>query len=302
MIVQEILTHQSNDTTDLDRTLVELCDLILSAQRQNPDHYGLVAACVVDNQGNRVTGINHVVDSGQRIHAERDAVRNYEQTHGKLPDGCLMITTLSPCTEHTGEMAQERAGISCSELMDELNIHRVYCGYLDPTQDIHTQHNNFDCVETQNEKIQQVCREIADCFLEESGYSDPANYRGESVDEAGKFTTLQQLKDYFKKIGKTEAQAAAAWQRGYRGPDVKPKPVAPYNPDQHNAYWWNDNDLDENFADGKKKGRSRPGRVKRAGASCKGSVTDLRARAKKASGERKSMYHWCANMKSGKKK
>jgi len=58
----------------------------------------------------------------------------------------------------------------------------------------------------------------------------------------------------------------------------------------------------ENFADGKRKGKSRPGRVKRAGASCKGSVTSLRAKAKKASGERAKMYHWCANMKSGRKK
>ena len=58
----------------------------------------------------------------------------------------------------------------------------------------------------------------------------------------------------------------------------------------------------ENFADGKKKGKSRPGRVKRSGASCKGSVTSLRAKAKKYSGERGKMYHWCANMKSGKKK
>jgi hypothetical protein len=58
----------------------------------------------------------------------------------------------------------------------------------------------------------------------------------------------------------------------------------------------------ENFADGKVKGKSRPGRVKRAGASCNGSVTDLRQRAKNASGERAKMYHWCANMKSGRKK
>ena len=61
-------------------------------------------------------------------------------------------------------------------------------------------------------------------------------------------------------------------------------------------------DIEENFADGKKKGKSRPGRVKRAGASCKGSVTSLRKRAKNASGERAKMYHWCANMKSGRKK
>jgi 8-oxo-dGTP pyrophosphatase MutT (NUDIX family) len=60
--------------------------------------------------------------------------------------------------------------------------------------------------------------------------------------------------------------------------------------------------LDENFADGKVKGKSRPGRVKRAGASCNGSVTDLRARAKRASGEKAKMYHWCANMKSGRNK
>lgn len=60
--------------------------------------------------------------------------------------------------------------------------------------------------------------------------------------------------------------------------------------------------LSENFADGKVRGKSRPGRVKRAGASCAGSVTDLRARAKKYGGERGKMYHWCANMKSGRKK
>jgi hypothetical protein len=81
---------------------------------------------------------------------------------------------------------------------------------------------------------------------------------------------------------------------------TNPKPIP--REDDH----WDDlednPDLEENFADGKKKGKSRPGRVKRAGASCNGSVTDLRKRAKNASGEKAKMYHWCANMKSGKKK
>ena len=58
----------------------------------------------------------------------------------------------------------------------------------------------------------------------------------------------------------------------------------------------------ENFADGRVKGKSRPGRVKRAGASCTGSVTSLRQKAKKSGGERAKMYHWCANMKSGRQK
>ena len=63
-----------------------------------------------------------------------------------------------------------------------------------------------------------------------------------------------------------------------------------------------DSFLKENFDDGRVKGRSRPGRVKRAGASCSGSVTSLRSKAKAASGERAKMYHWCANMKSGRQK
>jgi len=61
-----------------------------------------------------------------------------------------------------------------------------------------------------------------------------------------------------------------------------------------------DKETNENFADGKKNGKSRPGRVKKSGASCNGSVTELRKKAKNASGERAKMYHWCANMKSGK--
>jgi hypothetical protein len=58
----------------------------------------------------------------------------------------------------------------------------------------------------------------------------------------------------------------------------------------------------ENFKDGKKKGKSKPGRVKKSGASCKGSVSSLKAKAKKYGGEKGKMYHWCANMKGGKKK
>jgi len=48
--------------------------------------------------------------------------------------------------------------------------------------------------------------------------------------------------------------------------------------------------------------KSSPGRVKRSGASCKGSVTKLRKMAKKYGGEKGKMYHWCANMKGGKNK
>ena len=56
----------------------------------------------------------------------------------------------------------------------------------------------------------------------------------------------------------------------------------------------------ENFADRKKPGRK--GLAKRSGVNCKQSVSKLRKIARNASGEKRRMAHWCANMKSGKKK
>jgi len=56
----------------------------------------------------------------------------------------------------------------------------------------------------------------------------------------------------------------------------------------------------ENFADGKKPGRK--GLAKRVGVNCKQPVSKLRSIAANSSGERQRMAHWCANMKSGKKK
>jgi GNAT superfamily N-acetyltransferase len=56
----------------------------------------------------------------------------------------------------------------------------------------------------------------------------------------------------------------------------------------------------ENFADGKKPGRK--GLSKRVGVNCKQSVSKLRSIAKNSSGEKQRIAHWCANMKSGRKK
>jgi GNAT superfamily N-acetyltransferase len=63
---------------------------------------------------------------------------------------------------------------------------------------------------------------------------------------------------------------------------------------------WIKDRLSENFADGKKPGRK--GLSKRVGVNCKQSVSKLRSIAKNSSGEKQRMAHWCANMKSGRKK
>jgi len=185
---------------------------------------GMVAVAVVDPDNNIVSRIG-INKDGQWVHAERYAIEAYQQEFGNIPNGTVIVTTLSPCTDTEMEL---RSGSSCCDLIEELRIKEVYCGYYDTTQDYG--HTAYKLIETPNPKIKELCQQIAEKMFERD-----------------------------------------------------------------------EEDLKENFADGRVKGKSRPGRVKRAGASCNGSVTDLRAKAKRASGERAKMYHWCANMKSGKK-
>jgi hypothetical protein len=45
--------------------------------------------------------------------------------------------------------------------------------------------------------------------------------------QEGQFATLEQLKQYFRKMGRSEAEAAAAWQRGYRGQATPAVPRTP---------------------------------------------------------------------------
>ena len=215
MIINEILTAPSNNPREeLDAILARCCEMVLDGQATDPDFYGLVGACVVFPNGNKVYGVSyHDRSTGKVVHAERAALERCDAVDAE----CVMVTTLSPCNERHDETAAERYGESCEDLIARSGIQHVYCGYKDFTQD------HSESITTDNPRLHQLCKKLSNTFLK------------------------------------------------------------------------------ENFADGKVKGKSRPGRVKRAGASCKGSVTDLRAKAKNVSGERAKMYHWCANMKGGKK-
>jgi len=130
---------------------------------------------------------------------------------------------------------------------------------------------------------------------------------GNSVDKDGKPPTLSskvkgKSTNVLFNLGLSEdKELEEKWSKKYKRSINCNNPKG-FSQKAHCAGRKKNEDIDENFADGKKKGKSRPGRVKRAGASCNGSVTQLRKRAKNASGEKAKMYHWCANMKSGRKK
>ena len=126
-----------------------------------------------------------------------------------------------------------------------------------------------------------------------------ADYQGDitNADARWKEIPKKYWKHYVVKMGTTVLDPSAS--------QFNPNAETKYPERTLNKMWGEQyiikEQTNENFADGKVKGKSRPGRVKKAGASCKGSVTDLKAKAKKYSGEKGKMYQWCANMKGGKK-
>jgi pyrimidine deaminase RibD-like protein len=144
----------------LDTILTELCKQVIAHQKDDADYWGMVAACVVDPDDNVVPGINYLDDSGKRVHAERAAIDSYREHFGEIPEGSIIVTTLSPCCHPL----EERYGESCTELINDTDVHKVYCGYKDPTQE-QTMNRTFHIMQTRNASIVELCKSFADTFL-----------------------------------------------------------------------------------------------------------------------------------------
>lgn len=147
----------------LDGILLDLCELVIQGQKNDPEYYGMVAASVLDNKNRRVDALNYVKAHGKHSHAERSAIDKYVKLYGPLPEGCIIITTLSPCSD----FLDERYGESCTDLIDDVGVHKVYCGYTDPTQinsDAYMR-KKFHIEATKNKKIRELCKKFADTFL-----------------------------------------------------------------------------------------------------------------------------------------
>lgn len=153
MIVQEILSRQSNPRDDLDALLADLCEMVINCQEKDSEYYGLVAACVICPGGKKYYGVNHAAEDGRRVHAERAAI----EACGEISSDCMIVTTLSPCNSPM----DERYGESCTDLLESHGISHVYCGYRDPSQDADMS------VETENPKLRELCKRFADTFLDD---------------------------------------------------------------------------------------------------------------------------------------
>jgi pyrimidine deaminase RibD-like protein len=145
----------------LDHILLELCHHVIKGQQHDPIKYGMVAACVLDPENRKVFGVNEAAKDGTRRHAERVAMDRYVEHYGDIPEGSIILSTLSPCSDDM----DERYGESCTDLVNDSNVRKVYCGYIDPTQ--HDTHEEYTLEETSNEKIISMCKKFADTFLKD---------------------------------------------------------------------------------------------------------------------------------------
>lgn len=158
----KITDFQIHDTEKLDQLLVGLIEMIIGAHQYDPQGFGMVAAGVLDNQNRFVPAINYLDnETGKHVHAERAAIDQYRKMHGDIEPGSIIITTLSPCTD---EDMNERFDDSCDQLINFGPVRKVYCGYMDPTQEPN-HHKTYHLKCTKNKKIEQLCKMIADTFL-----------------------------------------------------------------------------------------------------------------------------------------
>lgn len=160
----KISDFKIHDTEKLDAILIKCLQLLLDKQQSDSNYWGRVSACLLDTDNRAIYGVNHISDSdNRRVHAERAAMNNYVEKYGQIPGGSIIITTLSPCSNPM----DERYGESCTDLINDSDVHKVYCGYDDPTQSNNESylHKKFHIKTTRNDRIYQLCKSIADTFL-----------------------------------------------------------------------------------------------------------------------------------------
>jgi pyrimidine deaminase RibD-like protein len=150
----------------LDSILVKLCEMVVQGQKKNPNFYSMVAAAVLDPNNNCVAALNYRVDDGKCVHGERAAIDAYHERFGKIPEGSIILTTCSPCSEFDDHTADGRVGSSCTDLINSTAVHKVYAGYRDPSQDARSD-KRFHLQITKNKRIQELCKAFADTWLKD---------------------------------------------------------------------------------------------------------------------------------------
>ena len=259
----------------LDSVLEKCIEMIRRGHETNPERYGRVAACLIDNDNNHTYAINMPGPNGTRRHAERMAIDKHLKSHGRIGPNAIMVTTLSPCVDHM----DERYGESCTDLLSDYGIEKCYAGWQDPTQHP-AEDYPFNLKITDRADIFNTCRDIAASFLPQAmaeAYTGPQMKFLRPGELSGSYSPQQMQAMGFKQSANGSWYIPMnMWQRLVSGGQIK-----------------------ENFADGRNP--QDKGDAKRHGINTKASVSSLRKTAKQG-GRKGQLAHWLANMKAGRAK
>ena len=194
----------------LDSVLEKCIDMIRRGYETDPEKYGRVAACLIDNKNNHTYAINMPGPDGTRRHAERMAIDKHLESHGRIGPNAIMITTLSPCVDHM----DERYGESCTDLLSDYGIEKCYAGWQDPTQHPAVDYP-FNLKITDNADIFNTCKDIAASFLPQ------AMAESQELDEKVNPKVIEPGFTAEKKLGDRYVMKAQARYTGEPGDDLR---------------------------------------------------------------------------------
>jgi pyrimidine deaminase RibD-like protein len=158
----KISDFQITNHDKLDEILTRLCEMVIAGQQKDNDKYGMAAAAVLDPDNNCVAALNYRIGD-KDVHGERAAIDAYKHRFGDIPQGSIILTTCSPCTEPM----PERVGESCQDMISASPVHKVYAGYRDPSQQTSSGNKTYHLQITRNKKIQALCQAFADTWLDD---------------------------------------------------------------------------------------------------------------------------------------
>jgi len=161
---QGVAEDKENDNSKLDEILYKLCNIVKKEIKEKTGEHA-VAACIIDPD-NRIVAKTSKDKHSRWIHAEHNAIDTYEKKYGEVPEGSIIVTTLSPCNEYDDRTSDERFGESCTDYINSKGIKKVYCGYMDPTQDNYNR--EFNVIETSDNDLRRQCKQFADTFLKKN--------------------------------------------------------------------------------------------------------------------------------------
>jgi pyrimidine deaminase RibD-like protein len=157
----KISDFQISNYHKLDNLLVRLCELVIAGHKKNTDSYGMVAAAVLDPDNRCVAALAYR-KGHQYVHGERAAIDAYRRRFGEIPEGSIILTTCSPCTD----AMPDRVGDSCESMISASPVHKVYAGYRDPSQQTWGGDKTYHLEITRNKKIQALCKMFASTWLD----------------------------------------------------------------------------------------------------------------------------------------